>query len=462
MLTLFDQTSRGTRRHFLRVGSLALGGLSLPSLLTARAAASPALLHDRAVIFLFLHGGPSQFETFDPKMSAPADIRAVNGEIATAIPGVTFGTDFPRLATLADRLTIVRSFTTGDANHDIKPVVCRDTAGASIGAIYARAAGNTDPRTGMPRSAMLFPRAVDDSTGAPITQFGRLESTGALGSTAAPFVPGAGSDLQQDMQMNLPIARLSDRRTILTGLDRLRYARDRASQLGSIDTLREQAFETVIGGVGKAFDLSREDARTIERYDTAPLVRPDQIDRKWNNYEHYCDNAKSLGKLLLLARRLCESGCRFITVTTSFVWDMHADVNNATMEEGMCYMAPPLDHAVSTLVEDLAERGLTDRILLVCCGEMGRTPRLNANGGRDHWGNLAPLLLHGGGLPMGQIVGQSARDGSAPQTNPVTNRHLIGTVLQRLVDPAELRLVRGMPNEVVQAASYDPIPGLGS
>jgi hypothetical protein len=393
-------------------------------------------------------------------MSAPADIRAVNGEIATAIPGVTFGTDFPRLAQLADRLSIVRSFTTGDANHDIKPLVGRDTSGANIGALYARAAGATDPQTGMPRTAVLFPRAVDDSTGPPITQFGRLESTGALGSRCAPFVPGSGGDLQQDMELHLPLERLSDRRTILSGLDRLRWSFDETSQAGAIDALREQAFHTVLGGVGQAFDLSQEDARVIERYDTAPLVRPDQINRKWNNYEHYVDNAKSLGKLLLLARRLCESGCRFVTVTTSFVWDMHADVNNATMTEGMSYMAPPLDHAVSTFVEDLAERGLTDRILLVCCGEMGRTPRLNANGGRDHWGNLAPLLLAGGGLPMGQVIGQSTRDGAMPQTNPVTNRHLIATVLQSLVDPAELRLVRGMPNEVVRAATADPIPGL--
>jgi uncharacterized protein (DUF1501 family) len=130
------------------------------------------------------------------------------------------------------------------------------------------------------------------------------------------------------------------------------------------------------------------------------------------------------------------------------------------MAEGMRYMAPPFDHAVSTLINDLAERGLTDRILLVCCGEMGRSPRLNAGGGRDHWGNLAPLLISGGGLRMGQVIGQSSRDGSVPQSDPVTNRHLIASVLQTLVDPSELRLVRGMPNEVIQAAARDPIPGL--
>jgi uncharacterized protein (DUF1501 family) len=173
------------------------------------------------------------------------------------------------------------------------------------------------------------------------------------------------------------------------------------------------------------------------------------------------DNGKSLGKLLLLARRLCEAGCGMVTVTTSFVWDMHADVNNATMVEGMGYMAPPLDHAVSALVNDLRERGLSDRVLLVCCGEMGRTPKLNAGGGRDHWGNLAPLLLFGSGMPRGAVIGQSSRDGGMPASEPVRNKHLIATVLRTLLDPAELRIARGMPNELVLAGTADPIPGIG-
>ena len=106
-----------------------------------------------------------------------------------------------------------------------------------------------------------------------------------------------------------------------------------------------------------AFDLSKEPASVVDRYDTAPLVRPENIDKKWKNYNNYVDNAKSIGRLLLLARRLCERGCGFVTVTTNFVWDMHADVNNAPVAEGMRYMAPPLDHAVSAFVEDVAGRG---------------------------------------------------------------------------------------------------------
>ena len=157
--------------------------------------------------------------------------------------------------------------------------------------------------------------------------------------------------------------------------------------------MREQALTTVLGGVADAFDLSKEDPRVLAGYDTAPLVRPENIDRRWNNYNNYVDNAKSLGKLLLLARRLCERGAGFVTVTTNFVWDMHADVNNAPVGEGLGYMGVPLDHALSALHRRCRSRGLSDKILLVVCGEMGRTPRINRNGGRDHWGNLAPLLL---------------------------------------------------------------------
>ncbi len=460
MLTFSDTSARLGRRAFLRAGALSLGGLSLPGLLASAATDPQRLLTGRSVIFLFLHGGPSQFETFDPKMSAPAETRSTTGEIATAIPGITFGSTFPKLAALAQHLTIVRSFTTGDANHDIKPVVSRHTRGATLGSLYARVAGATDGATGMPRHALLYPRAVDASTGPEQTQFGRFDSTGAIGAGFAPFIPGAGGDLQRDMQLNLSLERLNDRRALLSELDRVRWQFDAAGATGSVDRLREQAFSSVVKGVAQAFDLSREDAGVVARYDTAPLVRPDQIDPKWKNYEHYVDNAKSLGKLLLLARRLCEGGCGFVTVTTNFVWDMHADVNNATCAEGMRYMGPPLDHAVSAFVEDLAQRGLTDKILLVACGEMGRTPRLNAHGGRDHWGNLAPLLLAGGGLRMGQVIGQSTRDGARPQSEPIEIPNLVATVLQRMIDPAELRLVRGMPSEVVQAATADPIPGL--
>src|SRR5262249_32707883 len=197
------------RREFLRVGTLALGGLSLADLLTLQAASpgeKPIL--DRSVIFLFLHGGPSQVETFDPKMSAPAGIRSATGELATRLPGVTFGRSFPKLAALADRLAIVRSYVPGDANHDIKPVVFRATGGANLGAVYAHVVGPNHPKSGLPTNAALFPRAVEPAAQAGNMNFGNFLATGPFGSGTAPFVPGAGGSLQSDMQLKLPRERL--------------------------------------------------------------------------------------------------------------------------------------------------------------------------------------------------------------------------------------------------------------
>jgi uncharacterized protein (DUF1501 family) len=458
MLYLHDP--RHNRREFLRIGSLALGGLSLPWLLPARVgAAEDRPLTDKSVIFLFLHGGPSQLETFDPKVNAPAEVRSATGEVATKTPGVTFGGTFAKLARLSDKVSVVRSFVTGDGNHDIKPLVSRDTVGANIGSIYAHVAGLNHPATGMPTNAALFPRAVDASTQAANQSFGNFSATGPLGAACAPFVPGGRGSLHQDMKLKLPLGRLEDRRRLLQGLDHASRALDAAENAG-LDSQRDKAFRIILGGVGDAFDLAKEDPKTLARYDTAPLVRPENIDKKWKNYNNYVDNAKSLGKLLLLARRLCERGCGFVTVTTNFVWDMHADVNNAGVAEGMRYMGVPFDHAVSAFLEDLESRGLSERILLVCCGEMGRTPKINKNGGRDHWGNLAPLLLAGGGLRMGQVIGQSNRTGGEPASQPVTIKNLVATILHTLFDVGKLRILRGLPRDLARLTEWEPIPGL--
>jgi uncharacterized protein (DUF1501 family) len=463
VLTIFDHDDRFNRRSFLKIGSLALGGLSFAHLLQAKAAAEPRrpVLKDRSVIFLFLHGGPSQIETFDPKMSAPVEIRSVTGQVQTRIPGVTFGGSFPKLAALADKVSVVRSFTTGDGNHDIKPVVGRDTFGANLGSIYARVAGRNHPETGIPTNILLLPRAVDSSTQVGTSAFGRFASTGSLGAAYAPFDPATGSTLQSDMRLALPMERLQDRRYLLNQLDQVRWAHAERAAVEGMDRMREQALTTVLGSVADAFDLSKEDSRVIAGYDTAPLVRPENIDRRWNNYNNYVDNAKSLGKLLLLARRLCERGAGFVTVTTNFVWDMHSDVNNAPVGEGFGYMGGPLDHALAAFIEDVDARGLSDKILLVVCGEMGRTPRINRNGGRDHWGNLAPLLLAGGGLRMGGCIGRSTANAGEPASTPIRMQNLLATILGQVFEMGEVRLIPGMPREIAQTMTgWEPIEGL--
>ncbi|MCA9215470.1 MAG: DUF1501 domain-containing protein [Planctomycetales bacterium] len=461
----FQSTSRCGRREFLRVGSLGLGGLSLSHGLGAGFGqplfgdiALSRVLKDRSVIFLFLHGGPSQTETFDPKMTAPTEIQSVTGEIKTALPGITFGSSFPRLAKLADKFSVVRSFQTGDGNHDIKPIVSRHSINANLGSLYARIAGTTSA-TGMPNNVAIFPRAIDPNAQPAVKQFGDFAASGTLGSAYAPFVLGGGG-LYDDMKLNLAPDRLEDRRQLIRELDNAKrlFDSDRRESLGRI---RNQAFETILGGVSKAFDWTQEDASTIERYNTAPLMRPEQINRKWNNYNNYVDNAQTLGKLLLLSRRLCESGCGFVTVTTNFVWDMHADINNATMHEGMQYMGGPLDYALSAFIEDVEARGLRDKILFVACGEMGRTPKLNDRGGRDHWGRIAPLLVYGGGLKMGQVVGESTKDAGEPASHPYRIENLIATIMHSQADVGRLRLLPNLPTDLLRVAtSSEPISEL--
>ena len=468
MLTLFDPSRKSNgrqlqRRDFLRVGGLSLGGLSLSSLLETAALAkeSGVPVRDKSVIFLFMHGGPSQTETFDPKMNRPSNIRSATGEIKTQIPGLTFGGTFPQLSKLAKKFTLVKSFVTGDGNHDIKPIVGRDSGGANIGSIYSRLVGTSHPKTGIPTNVGLFPRAVRPESEPRQGQFGLFDSTGTLGSGFKPFIPGAGGNFQSDMELRLPLSRIDDRKSLIRQLDQAKFLADQSGKLSQIDELREQAFGTILGGVGDAFDLKKEDPKIIERYDTSKLAHEKNISRKWNNFKYYLDNGQTLGKLLLMARRLCESGCGFVTVTTNFVWDMHSDVNNAGVQEGMQYMGYPFDHAVSAFIEDIENRGLSEKILLVCCGEMGRTPKINAKGGRDHWGGIAPLLLYGGGLKMGQVIGQSDKDGGRPASEPVFMKDLIATIMETLFDVGELRLVRGLPQEVRRIInSGAPIKGL--
>ncbi len=447
------------RRDFLRIGTLGLGGLSLAHLLGLRAKAEARTpLTDRSVIFVFQHGGPSQFETFDPKMTAPEGIRSTTGEIATTLPGITFGSTFPQLAKRAHQLAVVRSYVPGDANHDAKPIVHRETLGANLGSFYARVVGLNHPATGIPTNMLLYPQALGPGAQPPVQGLGNFPATGPLGSAYAPFLPGGGGDLQKNMRLTIARDRLDDRRALLTQFDTLRRKLDHLGALESMDRFTAQAFDVILRGVADAFDLSKEAAKLVARYDTAPLVNIDSIDKKWNNRKYYIDHARSLGKLLLLARRLCEAGCGFITVNTNFVWDMHSDANNAPPAEAMPYVGGPFDHAVSALIDDLEARGLSDRVLVVCCGEMGRTPRVNKKGGRDHWGNLGPLLLYGGGLKMGLVIGSSAHDGGTPTSDPVTIRNLIATIMHTLFNIGEVRLLPGISGDVSRVITEgDPI-----
>ncbi len=444
-----------SRRSFLQAGALALGGLTLPDLLKAKedAQSTGGYLKDKSVVFVFMHGGPPQTETFDPKMNAPSGIRSAIGEIPTTLPGITFGSALPKLAKRAHQMAVVRSFQTGDQIHDIKPIVGKESLQANLGSLYARVAGTHRPATGVPTNVALFPRAVDSEAMPSVRLFGDFDASGTLGQAYAPLVAGSDGGVQADMQLAIAQERLHDRRQLLGRLNQLRRQFEDPRRTQGLDPFQAQAFDTILGGAAQAFDLNQESPKTIARYDTRGLVPLGSIDHRWNNHPRYRDHVQTLGHLMLMARRLCEAGVGFVTVTTNFVWDMHADANNATVEEGMYYCATPFDHAIAAFLDDVKERGLSEKILLVCCGEMGRTPRINKNGGRDHWGDLAPLMIAGGGLKMGQVIGQSNRDASEPSSTPITQQDLIATIMHTLLDTGEVRTQPGVPRDVISAVT---------
>jgi len=447
MLALDDGSRSFGRREFLRIGSLGIGGLTLQSLLAARGlaaeGASPAT--GKSVIFLFQQGGPSQFETFDPKPDAPSEIRTIGSLEPTSIAGVSFGETMPQLAARADKLTIVRSFQTNNGGHNIVPIVSPDSLGANIGSLYSRVVGSTKAETGMPTNAVLFPQSVDAKVTKGAAR-GDISATGSLGAASAPFIPGGGGDLQKNLRLNLPVERFDDRQALLKQLRRLGGEIDEAS--GQFDKYQEQAYQLLLSGqVAAALDLSKEDPRVMEKYDTAKYARPDGWSASARGKRgYYTGSAKSIGKLLLLARRLCEAGCGFVTIHADYegVWDMHADGNNLNMKDGMEAVGRSFDHAVAAFIDDLEARGLRDKILLVATGEMGRTPRINKTGGRDHWAKLAPLLLYGGGQEGGRIIGRSTRDGGEPAADPLNPKNLISTILHTMFDVGKLRVMPGL------------------
>ncbi len=241
---------------------------------------------------------------------------------------------------------------------------------------------------------------------------------------------------------------------------------DAVAEAEGLTGLQAQAMDLMLKGVADAFDLSKEDPRTVARYDTSGFYDPKQWmfdggTKKRNNIPWYTAHTKTLGKMLLLARRLCEAGCGFITIHSEFVWDFHADSNNVAVPEGQKLVIAPFDHAVSAFIEDCEERGLSDDILLVCAGEMGRTPKINKNGGRDHWPRLGPLMLYGGGLTDGQVVGRSTRDGGESVGTTMKPDDVLATISHTLFDYGQARLIPDLPIDLKRAlASVEKMPGV--
>ncbi|RMG40151.1 MAG: DUF1501 domain-containing protein [Planctomycetota bacterium] len=437
-----------SRRDFVQVGFCGLGGVTLPLWLRLRAEAARqgrSYVRDKAVVLLFLSGGPSHIETFNPNMDAPSPYCSATGEVTTSVPGMAFGGTFPRLARLADRMAVIRSFQHPIGGHvqAIVHVLSGGTSpdgdgaeGFSIGSAVARLHGRSDLQTGMPTYALLNSEEVDPQYRNERGRVVRGSAPGELGTAYGPFVPTGDGPLREAMSLRLSAERFAERRRLLASLDRLRRTADATGALEGADRFTQQAFDLILGSAAEAFDFSREDPRWLARYDTSHI----RVGKKRFR-------PSDLGRLMLAARRLVESGCRFVTVHSAG-WDMHADSNNPGIVAGMRMLGPTVDIAVSAFLEDLQSRGLSDDVLLIITGDFGRTPRINPRGGRDHWPRLCTLAFAGGGLPTGQVVGRSGRRNDEPDSEPITPKHLAATVLHVMFDVGTLRVARGIPRSL--------------
>lgn len=433
---------RINRRECLQIGSLCLGGLSLSGLLEAQAADSrvASTVTDKSVVLLFLTGGPSQIETFDPKMTAPAEFRSITGEVTTSVPGVTFGGTFPQLARWAHRMAVVRSFTHGNSSHTgaVQDVMRgANPTEAGMGSVISRIRGTTDPKTGMPIQVYLAKEEEDPQYNKERLRLLEAAGPGQLGAANGPFDPLGSGEVNRNMTLNIPPARLQDRRSLRKALDRLTRQVDVGGVMEGMDKFEQQAFDLILGKSKNAFDLTQEDPALIRKYDTS----------RFNTALRIKSRSSTLGHQFLLARRLCEAGCRFITIHNPG-WDMHGGNTQFNIPFGMERLGRPVDQAVSTFLEDVEDRGLAEKILLIITGEFGRTPKLKSDGGRDHWPRLSTLAFAGGGLRMGQSVGRSDGKAGEPHSNPVTLQNLFSTILHVLFDVSALRLQRGLPRQI--------------
>jgi len=472
MLSILDRSADRNcqgycRREFLKIGSLGfLGGLSLPQLLASRAQAAPGgygsgnPVTGKSVVLLFLQGGPSHIELFDPKMSAPAEVRSCTGEVQTKIPGLTFGGTFPQLAQRTDQFTIVRNYGSRNNDHSYLSVTSAgNPLKAAMSALYTRVAGPINARNGVPNNVLVLPEAVQPGlkqgnnfeTGALPT----LTSPGDLGPAYGAIDPSANGEFKRLMQMQIEPGRFEDRKHLLGQLDSLRRQLDTNGSLETLDRFQQRAFDLVMRGVVEAFDITKEDPKTVERYDTSKLFKIEEV-TKWYDMKRA---SNLLGKQLLLARRLCEAGVGFVTVSDCG-WDMHANNNSPKNMEGIKHLGGQVDHAVAAFLDDVRERGLSDKILLAVTGEMGRTPRRNRDGGRDHYGNVTPLLLAGGGLKMGQVIGESDKNAAHPVADPQTPANLLATIMRTVLDTNEVRTMTNLGKTADIVTGSEPLPGL--
>lgn len=396
-----------TRRDFLKIGALGATGLALPDLLRARATAahkgSPT--KGTSVVWLWLGGGPTHVETFDPKMSAPSEYRSATGAAKTVLPGVELGGNFEKMGAVADKMAFVRSFAHRNSGHG------GGTHWVMTGYDFAAADnGAAANKPGMGSILSRFRGANNPDTGLPTY----VRMNGILGDgpswLGAPFAPfDVAGKARTNMNLAVPAPQLDDRRGLLKTFDGIDRRLDQSGLMTGMDSFEQQAFDLILSKAKDVFDVKREDPRVRDKY------------------------GPGLGEQLLMARRLCEAGVGFTTIHYGG-WDMHGGIKDA-----MNNLGPKVDRAVAAFVQDCADRGMDQDVLLVITGEFGRTPRINGGAGRDHWAPLSTLALAGGGLKMGQVVGQSSEKAEVPKSTPIGPQDLMATVFHALGMPQDLQ-----------------------
>ncbi|MBS0211185.1 MAG: DUF1501 domain-containing protein [Planctomycetes bacterium] len=447
------------RRGMLKAGLAGVAGLTLPELLRARAVASPTggkAVAGKSVILLWMTGGPSHIDTWDPKPARPYENRGPFDVVQTKLPGVQICEHLPKQAAMLDRFTLIRSVDARHSNHE--PNVVFQTANLEA-----------EPRTN--REAEMYPAiasVVAKSHGAnspdmpPYVAFmrarGHVAHAGYLGKQFNPLRGNDAANLPEytevgqltgrmtggslfQLPTGLTVDRLSDRRELIHRFDRMRASLDASGSMAALDVYHQQAFEMVLGRRARdAFDIAQEPERGRERY----------------GKHLWCQQA-------LLARRLVEAGVAFVTIDLSYhpasgTWDTHGDniPPYGGISRGLGPLLPLFDHLLTTLVSDLEERGLLDQVLVVAMGEFGRTPYMGTQGstdGRNHWPVVMSMSLAGGGLRHGQVIGATERDGGHIAERPVTPGDLAATIYRHMGVPLDMAYLdtRGRPRMILDA-----------
>jgi hypothetical protein len=424
-----------TRRQLLHLGFLSGAGLSLPSLLATEARSKSANSKAKSIILLFLSGGPSQLDTFDMKPGAPEEIRGSFAPIATRVPGLQICEHLPQIADHADQLTILRGVNHGTGSHPAgaywmmtgMPIGRATPQSVAMsredrphpGSIVSKFLGAK--QAGLPAFAMV-PEAIS-----PVGPERPGQHAGFLGSHFDPYRVNSDPNLPDYnpgalvQQQEISVRRLADRKHLLAQINQQVKQLDKASATQSIDPYFARAFDLLSSTAAqKAFNIDAESALTRERY-----------------------GRHTFGQSVLLARRLVEAGVRVVQVN----WVRHDngkglqgyDSHRNHLEWCKDELFPPTDHAIGSLLKDLADRGLLEETLIAVMGEFGRTPKFNTSGGRDHWSNCFSVLLAGGGLRGGMVYGASDATAAYPVSGAVTPQEITATFYHQLgLDPETL------------------------